>query len=221
MANVAQATFMGGEIIIECNPDWDCCQREQAKAKADGANAEIQRMKSAGCPARVRSTAQLRAAKKDLYGPALEQAREDVTGSDKKGAQTKSRQEQADAAKNNGAPKCLAADIKNGNVNTDDLSMDHTLEVKLGGDAWPGPGQTPLLPLDKKVNGAFGNLMKNTGNKMGAGTEVEGISLVCPPSLPGCPASNPKAKDNSTGNHSGPFPSSPPGGPPRFVTTSI
>jgi hypothetical protein len=139
----------------------------------------------------------------------LEQAREDMTGGAQAGQQNLSNQQMADNARARGAPKCLADDIANGTVNTDDLAMDHTLEVKLGGDAWPGPGGTPLMPLDRSVNGAFGNLMKNTSNQMGAGTEVEEISLVCPPNG-SCPQ-----RGYSTGSVQRAFPDT------GWVTTSV
>lgn len=181
MTNVAQATFIGGQIIVECNPDWDCCQRDQAREKCRRANTQLERMRESGNPARVRSTAGVNAAKQDLYEPALAEARENWTGNEQKGKQSKSRQEQADAARAAGAPKCLSDKIADGTVNTDNVAPDHTLEVKLGGGAWPGPGDIPLMPLDEKVNGAFGRLMKTVGNRMGAGTEVQEISLVCPP----------------------------------------
>lgn len=180
MTNVAQATFIGGQIIVECNPDWDCCQRDQAREKCRRANTQLERKRKSGNPARVRSTAGVKAAKANLYDPALAEARENWTGNEEKGQHPKSRQEEADAAKAAGAPQCLVDEIANGTTSTDDLAPDHTLEVKLGGDAWPGPGDIPLMPLDEGVNGAFGRMMKTVGNRMGAGTEVEEISLVCP-----------------------------------------
>jgi hypothetical protein len=182
MTDVAQATYLGGQIIVECNPDWDCCEREQAREKCRRANGQIQRMREEGNPARVRSTAATEAAKASLYGPALEDAREAITGcAEVGGTKTRTPQQQAAAARAAGAPKCVADGIANGTDDMDNYAMDHTLEVKLGANAWPGPGEPPLMPLNRRVNGAFGNLMKNTANQMGDGTEVEEISLVCPP----------------------------------------
>jgi hypothetical protein len=212
MANVAQATFIGGQIIIECNEDWDCCQREQAREKCRRANTQLERARENGTPACVRSTADTEAAKAGLYSNALEQARENITGNPEKGPKTKSPQQQADAAKAAGAPKCVTDGLANGTVDCDNLAMDHTLEVKLGGNVWPGPGDIPLLPLDRGVNGAFGSLMKNTANAMGDGTEVEEISLVCPPNG-SCPQ-----RGYSTGSVQKTFPASAAEG--DFVTTA-
>lgn len=209
MANVAQATFIGGQIIIECNPDWDCCKRDQARQKCRNANAQLEKARENGTPACVRSTADTTAAKAGLYGPALEEAREMITGNPEVGPKSRTNAQQAQAAKDAGAPQCLVDKIANGTVDMDDCAMDHTLEVKLGGNVWPGPGDTPLMPLQRDVNGAFGNLMKNTANQMQAGTEVEEMSLVCPPGG-ACPE-----RGYSTGSTQREFPDT------GFVTTSI
>jgi hypothetical protein len=64
--------------------------------------------------------------------------------------------------------------------------LDHPLDMKLGGPPMP----MNLLPLDPKVNGAFGSFARNVGDKLGAGNKLDKVSLVCPPSSPGCPGEN-------------------------------
>jgi hypothetical protein len=177
MANVGQSTFLGSTIVMECDENWTCCQREQARRKADAYNNEI---KTNG-PLPIASVSPEEEATKELcQGNAGARFKRQM----KKGSAAAEQ-----AAKNAGAPDCLATEIKNkvnsGAKNLKDagIEMDHPVDVRFG-----GPANTDLVPLDREVNNAFGGMAKNVGNDMLAAgeTEVTGLVLYCPPSK-GCP----------------------------------
>jgi len=160
MANIAQATFVGANIVIQCDGRWDCCQREQAAAKVKAMN---QRLPGKGVQGRLSNA--VKKAKKALCAS--------ITGK----FQRASNQKKAAYADRAGAPKCLSDKIANGE--DPEVQMDHPLDTKLGGPAGP-PDITMLTPLETPVNGAFGSFAKNLGKKMKKGTDIESISLVCP-----------------------------------------
>jgi hypothetical protein len=170
MANFAQATYMGSELIIECDSRWDCCQREQAQYKARQMNANLP---GQGLQANVSAATN---ALKDAAQRAATQ-RMDV----------QSPGEQAEDAQAAGAAPCLVKQLREGGTRRGmGLQMDHPLDVKIGGAAQP-----PFLtPLDAAVNGAFGSFAKNVGNRMieAGATEIRSVTLICPPSYPGCPS---------------------------------
>jgi hypothetical protein len=186
MANVGQATFVGSDVIIQCNDKWDCCQREQAAAKVKALNG--------ACPTTIQ--------------PKLSKARNRV----KKRAQ--GRESRAmdrtkgdpDARSDYAAADCLKDKLKEpGNTRKKlKLQMDHAVDTKWGGPSDPGAGE--MIALDKDVNRFFGGCAKNVGNKMkdkNKDATVKSFSLVCPPSSPGCPG-----EDHSAGAGK-PFPASP------------
>jgi hypothetical protein len=162
---------------MECDENWTCCQREQARQKADAYNNDI----AADGPLPIFPVS-----------PDVEAAKELCQGN--AGARFKRQMKKGpaaaeQAAKNAGAPDCLAEEIKNkvsaGAKNLKDagIEMDHPVDVRFG-----GPANTDLVPLDREVNNAFGGMAKNVGNDMLAAgqTEVTGLVLYCPPSK-GCP----------------------------------
>ena len=172
MTTVAQATYMGNEIIIECDRRWDCCQREQAQHKVRQMNANLPGQGIR--PSVTRTMNRLKARAQDAAA-----ARMDALTS----------QEQAEDAEAAGAAPCLVRQLRAGGTRRSmGLQMDHPLDVKLGGLAQP-----PMLtPLDAAVNNAFGGLAKNTANRMSnaGATQVQTVTLVCPPTYPGCPNEN-------------------------------
>ena len=48
MADIGQATFIGSDIITQCDENWSYCQREQAKAKTDNLDKK--------CPLTIRKS---------------------------------------------------------------------------------------------------------------------------------------------------------------------
>jgi hypothetical protein len=177
MANVGQSTFMGSVITMECDENWTCCQREQARRKVDRYNAEIRE----NGPLPIASVSPEEDAAKELC--------QGNAGARFKRRMRKGPAATEQAAKDAGAPDCLAAELRtkvqNGAKNLEDagIEMDHPVDVRFG-----GPPNTDLIPLDREVNNAFGGMARNTGNDMLAAgeTEVKGIVLYCPPSK-GCP----------------------------------
>lgn len=192
MANVAQATFTGGDIVIECDERWGCCQRAQAKAKVEAMNGEIARG-----PKRVQGVlASTTTALKDRIQGRAKRKFDAIASNSGRAADARAR----------GAPDCLAEQIENGASRADlNIQMDHPLDVKLGGLA-----SAKLTPLDGAVNLAMGLFAKNVGNDMGPGAQVTGVSLICPGNG-NCPGEN-----HSTGTRSS-FPS---GGQVRTANAS-
>ena len=184
MADIGQSTFIGSDIIIQCDENWTCCQREQAKAKTDKLNEK--------CPLNIRKSVSARSkrAKKNCCARETGRFIREMTAN-------------PDAAsKKNTTSPCLAEKVKddwdNGKKSTRQMGvqMDHDLEVKLG-----GPARGTLKALDEEINGFFGNIVaKNTGDNMRAKgrTEVESVSLVCKPPCPP-PKKSDKNNDFSTG----------------------
>lgn len=197
MANIAQATFEGGDVFIQCNPKWDCCQREQAKEKVKALNNACKppppktntgplkvRGKLPKATNRVKKRAQDRACRAmDAKTPA----------------------ERAKGVK----PPCLAEKLKEKTRSSAKVEMDHAVDTKWGGPSDPGK----LVPVDRRVNGALGTIAKNVGNDMrkartdkSTPPEVTSVSLICPPSAPGCPG---PPKQDFSGGAGKPWPASP------------
>jgi len=178
MANFGQATFVGSDVVIRCDKNWTCCQREQAQAKTKNLNSN--------CPLTIKSKVSKtsKRAKKNCQSRETTRLLNEMEADPKKGA--------AD----NAASPCLAEqmerDWNKGDRSTSelDVQMDHPLEAKLG-----GPANTVLKALDTEVNNFFGGVAKNIGNKMrkAGKTEIASLSLVCPP-----PCKPPKAADKNT-----------------------
>ena len=158
MANCAQATLRGGEMVVECDDRWDCCQRAQAKAKVDGMNRALQRSSNP-----------------TIQPPGFDRSRGDAwCDSQRNRIDQMSSQGQANEARQRGAPECLAQQLEGDPTASPPkppqtrrglgLALDHPLDMKLGGPAMPG-----LVPIDAKVNGAFGSFAKNAGDQRGAG----------------------------------------------------
>jgi hypothetical protein len=172
MATIAQATYMGGDVIIECDSRWDCCQREQAATKVRQMNANLP-----GDGIRAAVT------------PAMEGLKAACQRNATQLMDAQTSQEQAESAEAAGAAPCLVQLLRDGGTRKNmGLQMDHPLDTKWGGAA---DGVT-LTPLDAVVNHALGLFSKNVGNRMAdAGhTEVKEFHLICPPSYPGCPTEN-------------------------------
>jgi hypothetical protein len=190
MANVGQSTFIGSEVIIECDGSWSCCQREQAQAKVNSLNG--------ACPSEIRGK---------LSRP---------TKRVKKRAQARAAREMDDMtpAERGQCPPavspCLAEELaKPGKTRAGKgLQMDHAVDTKWGGPSDPGE----LLALDSSVNNFFGGVAKVTGKDMRReaglseksserGPTVEKFSMICKP-----PCDPPKAgdenKDYSVGRRS-------------------
>jgi hypothetical protein len=170
MADIGQATFDGGDILIKCDGKWTCCQRQQAAAKVRAMNKEL--------PKNVRKI--VSAALNDRKEAAQEDARDAMDD-----AATPA--ERAAAAKAAGAAPCVVEALAKGKSRSKlKLEMDHPLDVKLGGAA----DGVALIPLNRTINGFFGGVARNAGNEMrdvNDSVKVESVSLICPPSKPGCP----------------------------------
>jgi hypothetical protein len=186
MANFGQATYVGTDIIIQCDSRWDCCQREQAKYKVRGMNAN-----APGAGVRdAAAMAPLENLKKNCQRAATERMDALSPG------------ENAEDAEAAGAAPCLVEQLRNGGTRQSlDLQMDHPFDTKLGGAA----DGIALIPLNAAVNNAFGGFARNVGDRMistarksdpAARAEVRSVSLVCPPSSPGCPE-----ESHSEGTH--------------------
>ena len=179
MANCAQATLRGNEMVVECDDRWDCCQRAQAAAKCKRMQQAIDTLSNPT----VRPAGFSRAKGDDWCKSNIKQ----IDKMDAKG--------QGQYARSAGAPECLAKKLEgDDNANPkvppqsrkdQGLALDHPLDMKLGGPAMP----QRLLPLDPKVNGAFGSFARVCGDKLGAGNKLDKISLYCPPSG-SCPSEN-------------------------------
>ncbi len=182
MANEFQARFDGGAVVMECDDRWSCCQRAQAAAKVDVMN---QKLKATPTPQIQPDITHLEAAKTNCQNAAKTVWNRCETKADK----------EAHMKKVEGAD-CVADGRKQ---NPDDLQQDHPLDAKWGGEADSPTLRQNMIPTDKAVNGAFGTIAKNLGNKMLAKgiKHVESFSLICPPSSPGCPK-----EDHSTGRRS-------------------
>jgi hypothetical protein len=176
MALVAQATFVGPDVIIKCNPKWDCCQREQAQLKVNQMNEDVQAMKSPGGEAGS-------LIKTDVQMAALLDNKDTVCAQARAAMDRKTPEERAKGVK----PDCLAEKLKKNTRSAAHVEMDHRLDTKWGGPSAPAVGD--LAPVDSRVNGALGTFAKNVGNDMRAAGEyrVASFSLDCPRSPPGCP----------------------------------
>ena len=167
-----QATFKGSEVFIECDGDWDCCQREQAQAKCNNYNDN--------CPLDPQGV--LSNAVKSLKGTHCKDewaAMQNDMNADKK----------AGAQKWATSP-CMADKLeKEWTATTDrttlDINMDHQVEVKLGGLA-----KAPLKALDRTVNQKFGSKAKEVGNNIG--TNITAVYLLCPNNPPCSPPPKPQ-----------------------------
>lgn len=184
MANIAQATFEGGDVIIQCNPKWDCCQRAQAQHKVQALNEACDPAK--GGPLKVRG--KLPKATNRVKKRAQDRA-----------SRAMDRKSPADRAKGV-QPPCLADKLKDKTRKGAKVEMDHAVDTKWRGASDPGA----LVPVDRRVNGAMGTIAKNVGNDMrkartdkSSPPEVTSVSLICPPSAPGCPG--PPKEDFSVG----------------------
>ncbi len=181
MANCAQATLRGSEMVVECDDRWDCCQRAQAAAKVKRMNQRLSESRGFSFAPKVRAPGFSRGKGDDWCKSQIKQM-------DKLGPKA-----QAQRARDAGAPECLAKKLEGGDPpppapqsrKQQGLAMDHPLDMKFGGPAMA----QHLLPLDPKVNGAFGSFARVVGDKVGTGKGLEKVSLVCPPSGK-CPKEN-------------------------------
>jgi hypothetical protein len=170
MTDVGQARFSGGNIIIKCDSKWTCCQRQQAAAKVRAMNKELPKNIRAGVSDKMKKR------KRDCQDDARD-AMDDAP----------SNEERAAAAKKAGAAPCVVKALEEGKTRSElGLEMDHPLDVKLGG----APDGVDLIPLDGDVNLFFGGVAQHAGDEMrdkNRSVKCESVSLVCPPSAPGCP----------------------------------
>ena len=164
MANIGQATFTdAGDVIILCDDEWTCCQREQAQAKVKEYNKNT--------PLTI--TDKVTEAQKDL--------KKECQADACKAMDKEMGQDQDAAADKFATSPCLAEQLKEPGASRSSLNleMDHPVEVKVG-----GPETTALKALDKKINNFMGNAFaRNTGNNMLDENHdtVESVSLVCKP----------------------------------------
>lgn len=202
MATIGQAMFVGSDVIVRCDDNWTCCQREQAQAKVknldDACPCPVKKRKVSTTSKRAKKNCQSRET-----GRLLREMDADA----------------AQGAKDNASSPCLAEqmekDWKNGNQSTTDMDvqMDHPVEVKFG-----GPANTTLKALDTEVNNFFGGVAKNISKKMAAQgeTDITSFSLVCgPPCKP--PKKGDEKKDYSHGKKKA-YPKNP---KPEFVTPEL
>src|SRR5580765_4767065 len=116
MTNVAQATYMGEDLIIQCDSRWDCCQREQAKHKVRAMNANVP---GAGLQSTLSKA--VNAQKKAAQSMATQRMDNSTPG------------ERAEDAEEAGAAPCLVEKLKKGGDRASlKLEMDHPLDCKLG-----------------------------------------------------------------------------------------
>lgn len=165
MADIGQATFTGGNIIILCDSKWTCCQRQQAQYKVKAMNKRLPKF--------------IREAVTDEMSDIKEQVQADER--DAMDAH-ESADDRADAAEKAGAAPCVVDELRKGKSRSQmKLQMDHPLDVKLGGAA-----RTKLIPLDAKINRFFGGVAKNAGDQMreDGNKKLESVSLVCPAEPP-------------------------------------
>jgi hypothetical protein len=177
MANVAQATFTGGDVIIRCDDKWTCCQRAQAKQKTETLNQACIDAAPEGIKVRPKLTKATKRVKKRA------QQRE-TRRMDRKGP----------AARAKGVtPACLAKILTEKTRAKAKVQMDHPVDTKWGG---PSDPKTGLVPVDAKVNNFFGSVAKNTGDAMRnkkPPQNVESFTLICPG-----PCKPPDEKDKNT-----------------------
>jgi hypothetical protein len=170
MADIGQATFDGGDILIKCDSEWTCCQRQQAAAKVRAMNTEL--------PKNIRPK----------VPPAMNRVKAEAQRKARDAMDAASPAKRAADAKAAGAAPCVVEALAAGKTRSElKLEMDHPLDVKLGGAA----DGVDLIPLDRKINGFFGGVARNAGNEMrdqNTTVKCESVSLVCPPSETGCPA---------------------------------
>jgi hypothetical protein len=107
--------------------------------------------------------------------------------------------ENARNARAAGAAPCVVEALEKGKTRSQlGLEMDHPLDVKLGGAA----DGVALIPLDGTINGFFGGVAKNAGDEMreqNTTVTVQSVSLVCPPSSPGCRKGDPDGHSHNAG----------------------
>jgi hypothetical protein len=211
----AQSVLIGdSHIVIKCNPDWDCCQREQAKNKVDGMRKDI----AAGTRKTIFSAddmdlnlgpSGLRAISvnwtKARYCDHVRNRYETMKPTE---PPEDRRRAQATEARDAGAAPCLVEKIESGETTISQLELDHPLECKLGGNPL-----AKLVPLDRTINAAFGAIACGRGRQIASAyatkqetasaqevidgvkkekeekgePPISGVSLICPPSSPGCP----------------------------------
>src|SRR5262245_54493609 len=97
MADIGQATFDGGNLLIKCDGKWSCCQRQQAAAKVRAMNKAL--------PKNIRES----------VSPALND-RKEACQKDARDAMddASTPQERADAAKAAGAAPCVVEALEKG-----------------------------------------------------------------------------------------------------------
>jgi len=173
-----QATFDGTEVFIECDGEWNCCQREQAKAKCDNYNKNLPLKPNPG----TLSSSTVKA-KSEWCKDEWTDMQKDMNADKKAGA------------KKWATSPCLEAQLEE-NWEKDStrtelkINLDHQVEVK-----WSGPTTPPLKALDAKVNQTFGNKAKELANEM-KGSDITAVYLICP-NAPPCKAP-PDPQDFST-----------------------
>jgi hypothetical protein len=177
MACGGQATYDGSEIFIECDGDWDCCQREQAQAKCKNYNTQVPLSPQGVLDAATKSL------KNECCTDQWTTMQDDMNADPAAGAEKWA------------TSPCMAEKLEeewdqNGDNSRTGLgiNLDHQVEVKLG-----GPPTASLKALDAKVNRFFGNRAKELANNVG--TDITGVYLICPNDPPCTPP--PNAKDYS------------------------
>ena len=220
MANFGQATFVDSEVVITCGDKMSCCDREQAKTKVDGYNNEI----AGNTPGNEQPGAlqisppepkprviDLASTKSTAQAEAWRDFRQKMNGA-------KNKAEREKVAKRESMSDCIGEQVANkwkpGQDSSKNLGvqMDHTIEVKWGGEASP----LGLKALGSQVNNFFGSICKRTGDDMlGAGqSEISAVHFVCNP-----PCKPPKKGDEKKPYSSGPAgktaPNPGPGAPVR------
>lgn len=202
MATIGQAMFVGTDVIVRCDDNWTCCQREQAQKKVENLHG------ACPCPIKTRKVSSTsKKAKKNCQSRETGRLLREMDA------------DPAQGAKDNASSDCLAEqmerDWKNGKQSTSDMDvqMDHPVEVKFG-----GPANTTLKALDSEVNNFFGGVAKNISAKMVAQgqSEITSFSLVCGP-----PCKPPKASDKNKDFSTGPKKSYPKNPKPEFVTPEL
>lgn len=172
-----QATYEGSEVFIECDGDWDCCQREQAKAKVENYNKNLPMSPQGVLSAAVNSL------KSECCTDEWTQMQKDMNA------------DPAAGARKWATSPCLAEKLEDewdpdGDNSRKGLgiNLDHQVEVKLG-----GPPTVPLKALNEDVNRMFGNRAKEVANNIGQ--DITAVYLICPNDPPCTPP--PAAKDYS------------------------
>jgi len=187
-----QAQFVGTDVIIRCDEDWTCCQREQAKAKVQGYN------KDAPMTLKGKLGGNITRAKKKCQARETNRLEREMKADPEQGA------------KDNASSPCLAEEMQkdweSGKESTSgmDVQMDHPVAAK-----WGGPANTTLKALDSTINHFFGGIEQHIADKMRAQgeTEVTSVSMICDP-----PCKPPRKKDKNNSYNAGPrrtYPASP------------